>query len=532
MGKPEEVLLDIPEDGAGGGGGGGGFDLLRPCGAVLAGIGKVFTLRCAVVLVLSVCVLIPAVFWLPPFRSFRSHGQSNSASAEIQASFILQKPISLLLAESERLEYDIFEDIGVPNSKVSIVSMHTLAPANSTYVVFGVLSDSRYALIGSPALSVLRSSLIELVLKQLNLSLTPSLFGHPFSFELLKFPGGITVTPAKSAFIWERTPQVLFNFTLNNSIVQIQENLDRLNYELKYGLNLKSDENVYVEMTNVNGSTVAPPVTVQASVLSDVDGRSLLPYRLKQLAQVIRGHHAKNLGLNHSVFGKVKEVRLSSYLQDSISSLSPSPSPSPSLTPSLSPSVDVPYPAPPISSNPTLSPSHAPSPSTAHHHQHPCFYCDPLSPSESPIYAAAPENGPQPPSRSSDSPGPSVTNSAPSPKREPCHPPSLPPNAFPGHHPYAPVPSENSPYSAIPPQHKQLGPTSQLAPKPSPSSHVFANASGPMVGKRHGTAPTSPISMSSAVSPSPISHAVTLSHGEIWLMVLLGLLFFHLSCSL
>ncbi|KAG1366656.1 DNA-directed RNA polymerase II subunit RPB1 [Cocos nucifera] len=499
MGKPEEVQLDIPDDGA------GGLDLLRPCATALGGIGKAFTLRCAVVLVLSACVLLPAIFWLPPFSSFRSGfvpSDPDSASAEIQASFILQKPISLLAAESERLEYDIFEEIGVPNTKVSIVSMRSSALANSTYVVFGVLPDSRYALISSPALSVLKSSLVEMVLQQLNLSLTPSLFGHPSSFELLKFPGGITVIPVQTASIWERT-QVLFNFTLNNSIVQIQKNLDELNYQLKYGLNLRSDENVYVQMTNANGSTVAPPVTVQASVLSDIGRSSLLPYRLKQLAQIIRGHHAKNLGLNHSVFGKVKEVRLSSYLQHSISSLAPSPSPSPSLTPSPSPSEDIPYMAPPISSDPTLSPSHAPSPSTKHLHPPPCFHCDALSPSESPMsYAPAPERGPQPPFRSLVSPGPSVTNSASPPEREPCHPPSPPPKTVPGNHPYAPVPSEHSPYSAIPPQHKQLGPVSQLPPKLSPSSPAVAYGTSPVKGKGSGMAPASPFSVLSPVSPS------------------------------
>ncbi|XP_008797302.2 uncharacterized protein LOC103712530 [Phoenix dactylifera] len=530
MGKPEEVQLDIPEDGAGGGGRGGGLDLLCPCAPALATIGKAFTLRCAVVLLLSACVLLPAIFWLPPFHSLRSGfvpSDPDSASAKIQASFILQKPISLLADESERLEYDIYEEIGVPNTKVSIVSMHSLAPANSTYVVFGVLPDSRYPLISSPALSVLKSSLVELVLQQLNLSLTLSLFGHPSSFELLKFPGGITVFPTQTASIWERT-QVLFNFTLNNSIVQIQKNLDQLNYQLKYGLDLRTDEIVYVQLTNVHGSTVAPPVTVQASVLSDVGMSSLLPYRLKQLAQVISGHHAKNLGLNHSVFGKVKEVRLSSYLQHSISSLAPSSSPSPSLAPSPSPSEDIPHTAP-ISSNPTLSPSHAPSPSTNHHHPYPCFNCDALSPSESPMsYAPAPENGPQPPFLSLVSPGPSMTNSAPSPEREPCRPPSLPPKTFPGNHAYAPVPSEHSPYSAIPPQHKQLGPVSQLAPNLSPSSPAVAYGTSPVKGNGSGMALTSPVSMLSPVSSSSTSHAVASSHREIWLIVWLGLLFFHL----
>lgn len=39
-------------------------------------------------------------------------------SADIQATFMLAKPFSQLVPHVQKLEYDIFEEIGVPESKV------------------------------------------------------------------------------------------------------------------------------------------------------------------------------------------------------------------------------------------------------------------------------------------------------------------------------------------------------------------------------------------------------------------------------
>lgn len=119
--------------------------------------------------------------------------------------------------------------------------MHSLASKYSTRVVFGVLPYPKDASISLPALSVLRSSLIGMMLKQLNLSLTPSIFGYPSSIELLGFPGGITVVPVQSGSIWTSTDP-LFNFVLNNSIGQILGNLTELKNQLEFGLNLRSYE--------------------------------------------------------------------------------------------------------------------------------------------------------------------------------------------------------------------------------------------------------------------------------------------------
>lgn len=410
-------------------------------------------------------------------------------------------PISRLVSHIGKLEYDILEEIGVPNSKVLIVSMRRpLTAINSTNVVFAVLPDLKSTSISLPALSMLRSSLIDLVLQQVNLTLTPSIFGQPSSFEVLKFPGGITVIPTQSASIWEIT-QILFNFTLNNSIIQIKKDLQKLKEQLKFGLDLRSDENVYVQLTNQNGSTLDPPVTVQASVLSDFGSRDLLPDRLKQLALVIKGSHAENFGLNHSIFGKVKEVVLSSYLQHSVSIASPSPSPSPS--------GDPPYSAPS---------SYAPVPSPDLH-QPPCLYCEISSPTGSPLSSApVPENAPQSPSQSSNSPGPSVAYIAPSPTRRPCFSFPLPPKASPQ---YPPASRNYAPSSATP-QYKPLGPTSRMAPAFSPLIPGVIYGPSPLQDKASSRSPT-PVPTSSAISKYQISHGASYYGGKCLIGLLVGL---------
>lgn len=119
--------------------------------------------------------------------------------------------------------------------------MHQAGASNWTDVVFGVLSDPINVPINSLSLSVLKSSLIELFLRQSNLTLTTSIFGQSSAFEILKFQGGITVIPVQSASIWQ-IPQVLFNFTLLNSISEIQDKLVQLKEQLKFGLHLRPYE--------------------------------------------------------------------------------------------------------------------------------------------------------------------------------------------------------------------------------------------------------------------------------------------------
>ena len=125
--------------------------------------------------------------------------------------------------------------------QVAILSMHQSGASNSTDVVFGVLSNPINSPINPVSLSVLRSSLIQLFLRQFNLTLTTSIFGQPSEFEILKFPAGITIIPSQSASIWQ-IPQILFNFTLYNSISEIEEKFIELKDQLKYGLRLRSYE--------------------------------------------------------------------------------------------------------------------------------------------------------------------------------------------------------------------------------------------------------------------------------------------------
>lgn len=120
-----------------------------------------------------------------------------------------------------------------------------------------------------------------------------------------------------------------------------------------------------MQVTNKAGSTKDPPVTVQASIMSDLG--KLVPLRLKQLAQTItRSPSATNLGLDNSVFGKVKEISLSSYLYHTLDAPTPSPTPSPNFV------------GPIISPSPAISPRQHPS------HSPPCSNCVISSP--------APEN--------------------------------------------------------------------------------------------------------------------------------------------
>ena len=119
--------------------------------------------------------------------------------------------------------------------------MHQAGASNWTDVVFGVLSDPMNVPINPVYLSLLRSSLIELFLQQSNLTLTTSTFGQSSKFELLKFLGGITVIPLQSISIWQ-IQQVLFNFTLLNSISEIQDKLVQLKEQLKFGLHLRPYE--------------------------------------------------------------------------------------------------------------------------------------------------------------------------------------------------------------------------------------------------------------------------------------------------
>ncbi|KAF8007097.1 hypothetical protein BT93_K1180 [Corymbia citriodora subsp. variegata] len=292
---------------------------------------------------------------------------------------------------------------------------------------------------------MIRESFESLVTRQVFLRLTASLFGDPFSFEVLKFPGGITISPLQSAFLLQKV-QIYFNFTLNYSIEQIQDNFDDLVSQLRSGLRLSSYENLYISLSNMRGSTVAPPTIVQSSVLLAIGNMPSAP-RLKQLAQTITGSHSRNLGLNNTIFGKVKQVRLSSILQHSLNggdgggpSLPPSPAPLP-------------------------EPHHAPHHHSHHHSHHHHFH--------------------QPPTIS---PAPATHGSA--------HPPRA---VSPAHRKISPVHSKSSPSPAPQPSYEARPPGCRFGYKGKSSgsgkqSHV-APVPAPAFAPRH-----------SGVSPSPQAH--------------------------
>ncbi|KAL9249251.1 hypothetical protein AKJ16_DCAP01331 [Drosera capensis] len=340
-------------------------------------------LKCVLVLVLSLLIFLPALFLLIPSHH-NNHGFDAASDvkeqATVQASFKLVKPVLQLIPHIEQLEDELSGEVGVPFTKISILSMHQAGAPNLTNVVFGVLPDPINTPINPVSLSVLKTSLIDLFLLRSNLTLSSSIFGQSSSFQILKVAGGITVIP-EPVTMWGM-PQMLFNFTLSNSILDIKENIAELKQQLKGGLHLRSFEYTFVQVTNFDGSTTSPPVTIQASVYSDL-GR-LVPSRLKQLAEIIQSSSpSRNLGLNDSVFGKVNSVILSNYLENTIHAASSSPSPNPSFSLSPSPSSDCKHNSPskkgsPCSptSKPKGSPRRSPRP---HVHRDP-----PSAPSFSP----------------------------------------------------------------------------------------------------------------------------------------------------
>ncbi|KAL1191496.1 hypothetical protein V5N11_002320 [Cardamine amara subsp. amara] len=292
-------------------------------------ISSCVSLRCVLILAFSAAVFLSALFWLPPFLGLADRGDLDLdprfKDHRIVASFDVEKPVSFLEDNLLLLENDITDEISFPMIKVVVLALERLGDLNRTMVVFAIDPEKEHTKIPAEIESLIKAAFETLVQKQLSFRLTESLFGEPFLFEVLKFPGGITVIPPQPIFPLQKA-QLLFNFTLNFSIFQIQSNFEELASQLKKGINLAPYENLYITLSNSRGSTVAPPTIVHSSVLLTFGSSS----RLKQLAQTITGSHSKNLGLNHTVFGKVKQVRLSSILPHSpTTSSSPSPSPQP-----------------------------------------------------------------------------------------------------------------------------------------------------------------------------------------------------------
>jgi len=90
------------------------------------------------------------------------------------------------------------------------ISMRPYTYTNITYVKFGVLPDPTNTSMSTKSIDTLRTSLIELTLQQLNLTLNPSVFGHPVCMEILGFP---VLFPHNASHSNPRQP--IFNFTFD-----------------------------------------------------------------------------------------------------------------------------------------------------------------------------------------------------------------------------------------------------------------------------------------------------------------------------
>lgn len=186
-------------------------------------------------------------------------------------------------------------------------------------------------------------------------------------------------------------------------------------------------QSVFLQISNKVGSTKDPPVVVEASVYSDIG--SLQPQRLKQLAQIIMGSVPKsNLGLDNSVFGKVNQVSLSSFLNRTVHAASPAPTPAPAPNEPLWPS---PSPSPSVSSSP--SPAPAPLSNCRRLRSHARHHCGPAH-GEEPSSSPSPIADPPSPVTSSGPPSSSSGVAASPSSHAPTYPPKLSPrvNLSPG----------------------------------------------------------------------------------------------------
>ena len=186
---------------------------------------------------------------------------------------MLQKTVSELSGSTSKLEFDIYEEVGIPNSTVSHNVVHLcsschaqciqcsimliskfqmivqvvinflqpLGASNWTYVIFSIIPYPIFSTMSPTWLSILRASFMSLVVEQSKLHLTESLFGSSSTFEVVKFPGGITIIPPQAAFLLQK-PYASFNFTLNFPIYKVKEKTNELKHQMKSGIRLNPYE--------------------------------------------------------------------------------------------------------------------------------------------------------------------------------------------------------------------------------------------------------------------------------------------------
>jgi hypothetical protein len=119
-------------------------------------------------------------------------------------------------------------------------TLHPLDGSNWTNVIFSIVPLEEDLTISTTWLSILRSHFTSFVVRQSTLHLTESIFGNSSSFEVVKFPGGITIVPPQNASLLQ--PHATFNFTLNYPIYKIQDRTNELKDQMKAGLLLNPYE--------------------------------------------------------------------------------------------------------------------------------------------------------------------------------------------------------------------------------------------------------------------------------------------------
>jgi hypothetical protein len=119
--------------------------------------------------------------------------------------------------------------------------LHPLDGSNWTNIIFSIVPFPENATISSTWLSILRSKFMSLVVRQSTIHLTKPLFGNSSYFEVIKFPGGITIIPPQTAFLLQK-PHATFNFTLNYPIYKLQDRTNELKDQMEAGLLLNPYE--------------------------------------------------------------------------------------------------------------------------------------------------------------------------------------------------------------------------------------------------------------------------------------------------
>jgi hypothetical protein len=125
--------------------------------------------------------------------------------------------------------------------QVAINFLQPIGSSNWTNVIFSIVPYPKPTAISSTSLSILRAHFMSLVVEQLTLHLSESLFGSSSFFQVLKFPGGITIIPPQAAFLVQK-PYASFNFTLNFPIYEVKDKTNELKDQMKTGLHLNSHE--------------------------------------------------------------------------------------------------------------------------------------------------------------------------------------------------------------------------------------------------------------------------------------------------